>query len=147
MRTDWTRQTASTKASVVDGPGRVGGVPVPMSSLPGSKTTGMTGPRIGVGGIALDAAAPHHLGLRSGWFFRNCFITFSSAAVEASRWSPRHSDAIFKHPSRVLYHVQSRLPALGDEAGWADGFGEGAGAGAGAGGRAGLGAAAPPVVG
>jgi len=71
---------------------------------------------------------------------RNCLIIFFSAAVEASRWSPRHSDAVFRHPSRVLYHVQSRLPALGDGVGCADGFGEGAGVGAG--GRAGLGAEA-----
>lgn len=66
VRTDWTRLTTSEKASAVDEPGRTEGAPAPLSSPPGSKITGMIGARIGVGGVALDAATPHHLGLRLG---------------------------------------------------------------------------------
>ena len=88
------------------------------SSPPGSKTTGAVGVRMGLGGIAHDAAAPRHFGWRSGWLFKKLAIIFFSLFVDASRWSPRHWPGDMEQPSAVLNQAQSRLPALGRAPEW-----------------------------
>lgn len=95
-------------------------------SPPGSKTTGAVGVKMGLGGIAHDAAAPRHFGWRSGWLFKKLAIIFFSLFVDASRWSPRHWPGDMEQPSAVLNQAQSRLPALG-EVPRVDDCGEGAG--------------------
>ena len=95
----------------------VGGTAGLSSSPPGSKTTGVAVVKMGIGGVALDAAAPHHFGWRSGWVFRKFVIIFFSLLDAASRCSPLHWPEGMEHPSRVLNHAQSRLPALGVEPG------------------------------